>query len=586
MADPRKPGGDPEPREVTNPRGRSGSDVEVTNPRLKQRGFSVVSASSMPLPAPVAPLPAPRLEPSSPPADPLAPRPSFGKATAPSADPFAPRPTMPRASTASSPPADPFEPRPSFGKGTMSSSSSSEVLTLELPPLPSSEPMTLELPPLPSSDPFVPRPTMGKAIASSSSAPMDPFEPRPSFGKGTAPSSSSSDPLAPRPSFGKGVAPTALRGGAPRPTADFDPFVPPPPSAQAAPRVEAPPAPVVVAQIVAPTAPARAKFPIAAVASVVVVVGLGVWSFVSGGADNALYSKVEKAGMSGLWRDAVLTRGAQLNDVVVVPAVAAVANTVGRTEPDPAGARVQIVRDANARAFALPDGTVVVTVDMLKLLHSEAELAAIVAHAHAHFTLGHLDRALNAQPELKVGVRMALTGATSPGDAIIAAAMGDTASYSALDEAAADAVAVRALKVAAWDGRAMRTALESIAASEDRVWLSRHPLDDARRSALTIEEQRRLPGSNLVQGDSGRINGPEYTTRVLERLRAPVAVAVAADAPVFPTLPTESTTTTTTTAAPVAPVAPVIKKPVFKQAPKEERYLAPAPPPSSVPAPG
>jgi len=51
--------------------------------------------------------------------------------------------------------------------------------------------------------------------------------------------------------------------------------------------------------------------------------------------------------------------------------------------------RAYVAEGYTANAFALPGGTIVVTRGLLRTLHSEAELAAVLAHELAHVELGH-----------------------------------------------------------------------------------------------------------------------------------------------------------------------------------------------------
>jgi hypothetical protein len=249
---------------------------------------------------------------------------------------------------------------------------------------------------------------------------------------------------------------------------------------------------------------------------VAVVCGIIVASMVGGdGLDPGRYSADEQVALSALWRSTVGTTGRQLRNDGVSGAVGNVFGTVSRAlaVPGQAPTRLLVLSDAGVRAFALPDGTIVVSVRLLRRLDSEAQLAAVLAHALAHHALGDISRAL---PEFDHGLSLALS-ASPPTDALAAAAIGDTMVHDDVSEAAADALAIRALKIAAWDALAMRQAIEAL---KGTPWLAQHGGGPQRADALSIEERRRLPGSNLLQNDTGKSNTPEYQTRVLDGLGA------------------------------------------------------------------
>jgi hypothetical protein len=270
---------------------------------------------------------------------------------------------------------------------------------------------------------------------------------------------------------------------------------------------------------------------------VAVVCGLVVASIVGGdGLDPGRYSADEQVALSAMWRSTRATKDKHLHDEGVAGAVNSVFGTVSRALalPGQPPARVLVLSDAGVRAFALPDGTVVVSVGMLRRLGSEAQLAAVLAHALAHHALGDVSRAL---PEFDHGLSLALS-ASPPTDALAASAIGDTMVNNDVAEAAADALAIRACKIAAWDALAMRQAIEAL---KGTPWLGLHGGGPQRTDALSIEERRRLPGSNLLQNDTGKSNTPEYQTRVLDGLGAgPRPTTPASSTPLPAPLPPSS----------------------------------------------
>jgi hypothetical protein len=262
-------------------------------------------------------------------------------------------------------------------------------------------------------------------------------------------------------------------------------------------------------------------------AAALMVVAVGASLFGGGGLDTGLYTPEEWATLSALWRDTTVEKGPRPADPEVIAAVTSVYGTVARAlmAPGETPRPLLVLDEDRERAFALPDGTVVVSVGVLKRLHSEAELAALLAHVLAHQTVGDVGRGL---PKFSNGLGLALS-ATPPKEALGAAAIGDAMVNYPVSEARADALAIRALKVAAWDAQGMRKALDAMKGSP---WLGLHASWPERPAALDDEEHRRLPGSNLLQNDSGKSNVEDYETRVLEPLGIVTASSMARAAPI------------------------------------------------------
>lgn len=217
------------------------------------------------------------------------------------------------------------------------------------------------------------------------------------------------------------------------------------------------------------------------------------------------WSDADKGVMARLWRERAAAKGDVVADAKVAAAVDAVAATVLRD-----GVKsVVVVRDAAADAFALPDGGVVVTVGMLRALHNEAELAAVLAHARAHVQNGDVDRVLLEREDLRAGADAAVKGGAAAGAlALVDAA--NAAVYGIDDEVHADAEAVHALKRVNWESGALQTAVDSAPA-----WTAHHPVDDVRRAAALAEQSWHVPGSNVVVKEAGRTNAPEYSQLVI-----------------------------------------------------------------------
>lgn len=237
--------------------------------------------------------------------------------------------------------------------------------------------------------------------------------------------------------------------------------------------------------------------PLAALAVVVgvLVIGVGGGVVVLGGPDVSLTDRVA---VSGLWaKTAVVTGIPELTAAVTAVGESAVRGLPLEGAPPP---RFLVLADEQRRAFALADGSVVVSIGLLRQITSEAELAAAIAHVRAHVTLGHIKRGF----------------ADRPVDASLAA-VEEELLYDAEEEAAADAAAVHALKIGGWEPAALRILLESLQGHDD-AWLTRHPNGAERVAALKVEELKRLPETKRVVSDAGRMNTAEYTVRVLPRL--------------------------------------------------------------------
>ncbi len=235
------------------------------------------------------------------------------------------------------------------------------------------------------------------------------------------------------------------------------------------------------------------------IAGLVVVGVFVVVAIVTGGDEPAAivppWTLAEKQLVSDAWRQEAKSKG----DVVVSAGavVDAVARTVCRDADFPG---VTVLKHGKVDAWALPDGGVVVTAGLLLALHNEAELAAVTAHVYAHAQNGDVDRLLLDHPEWK-----------SAGTAAVAAVAG--ARWSIEDEVVADAVAIKELKVANWQTGALQKAVDVLGAAPaaaSSVGVVGHPVDDVRRAAVVVEQQKFLSGSNAVQRGTPKENAEPY----------------------------------------------------------------------------
>lgn len=156
----------------------------------------------------------------------------------------------------------------------------------------------------------------------------------------------------------------------------------------------------------------------------------------------------------------------------------------------PGNINLVIERNPTANASMYPNGTLVINTGLLSILHSEDELAAILAHEIAHFVLDHsvqnFNKSISRQKraEFWASFATALTAAAEtaiaekdpyyvPGVATIAVATISTSiaaelcerlgmKYSRAQETEADEAAVQLLKVLKYDTNALSTALSRI----------------------------------------------------------------------------------------------------------------------------
>ena len=321
------------------------------------------------------------------------------------------------------------------------------------------------------------------------------------------------------------VVPPARPPPVTRPSFDFDPVMAPARPAALAKVEGARPAPAPASASASASAPAPAPAAVAGPAGAVpfasrllasprfkpaagltaaVVV---VWAL----SGSATYSAEERARLGLLWRDKAAPQ--LVSDIIAVDAIRVVRDSIGGSRPrGTPEQRLRVVHQPGAHVFALVDGTLVISVDLLQVLHSEVELAAVLAHAQAHYDLGHIDRLLVTHTHLMSKVRDELDAKGSTAKALATAALGATETFTVDEEIAADAFAIASLKLGAWDGRGLRSVLEGLGRSPaGEAWLAHHPMDPTRSAAWAATETG-------TDEEIKRVNVAEYETRVLDRL--------------------------------------------------------------------
>ena len=450
-------------------------------------------------PAPPRPKPSPSAS-TSPPLDPPAP-PSRPRTSVPPGglDP-AVEPSSARRAAPSGPPLDPPMP-PARPKTSLPPGGLDPAVEPTTPRRPAPSSVSLD-PPVPPARPKT------KITGGALDPPVEPSSRRPvAPGPSTGLASGSLDPALPpaRPKtkvsggvLDPAVEPSGRRPVAPGPSSGvasggLDPVLPPA-GAQAA----------VIERPRRSRVSTRQTVLRAGVVGVVGVMALALVARVTGGDDasRAPLSLDEERAVADAWRKEGLTRmgGARNDDASVV--VGQTVSGFGRMLGERLGGRslraVVVEAPTASEIFSLPDGTVVVTTGLLSKLSSHAEFLALVAHATSHVALGHTATALGSVvPTLRAATQ---AGTSSVVDGTMTPLLREP--FSADDEEAADAFAVKAMLSTGWDTTAYERALK-IAASSSGSWASRHGVDDARLQRRGAVEP------------SGRAGEADYRTGVL-----------------------------------------------------------------------
>jgi len=150
-------------------------------------------------------------------------------------------------------------------------------------------------------------------------------------------------------------------------------------------------------------------------------------------------------------------------------------------------------------AFALPGGPIFITEGLLRLLRSEAEVAAVLGHEIGHVIGRHASARL-AKEQLTQG----LVGAVAVGSGDystvqISQLVGGMINmkYGRDDELQSDALGIRIIAEAGYDPRAMLGVMEVLAAASRNKRqpeiLSTHPAPENRAARVQAEISRRFP---------------------------------------------------------------------------------------------
>ena len=172
-------------------------------------------------------------------------------------------------------------------------------------------------------------------------------------------------------------------------------------------------------------------------------------------------------------------------------------NLVGRRVADQAGRpeltwSFGVIDSSAVNAFAAPAGKILLTSELMSILDSEDELAAVIAHEVAHVVRKHHYRVLRKQRMLEFGAQAVaikddLTGMSEKLSGMVAQVLARGLDQAAEYEADRDGMVYAAR--AGYDASALIRVMEKLAALSAKepsgeLLLSTHPSADARRIAL------------------------------------------------------------------------------------------------------
>jgi len=180
--------------------------------------------------------------------------------------------------------------------------------------------------------------------------------------------------------------------------------------------------------------------------------------------------------------------------------------------------RVYVLRNPGFNAMMAPNGMMVVWTGLLIRVGSEDELAAVVGHELAHYTMAHsLQQFRHVRATMGLGTLLStgvavVTGVFAPIGEL--AALLDALAFSRKQEAEADLLGARYLQAAGYDPRASYTVWESLLAEEEAAVVARdeplpfmrtHPAIRDRLQALqTWADAQPAPAARRTRQDRHR----------------------------------------------------------------------------------
>lgn len=160
-----------------------------------------------------------------------------------------------------------------------------------------------------------------------------------------------------------------------------------------------------------------------------------------------------------------------------------------------------VLADARTvNAFALPGGPIFITEGLLRLLRTEAEVAAVLGHEIGHVLARHSAERIAKQQLTQGLVGAVAVGSGDHGVAQAAQVAGSLVNmkYGRDDELESDRLGVRILAEAGYDPRAMLRVMEVLgkasSGSGQPEFLSTHPNPGNRSEHIRAEIAKRFPG--------------------------------------------------------------------------------------------
>ena len=151
-------------------------------------------------------------------------------------------------------------------------------------------------------------------------------------------------------------------------------------------------------------------------------------------------------------------------------------------------------------AFALPGGPIFITEGLLRLLRTEAEVAAVLGHEIGHVIARHSAERLAKQQLTQGLISAVLVGSGDYTTAQLAQMVGSMINmkYGREDELESDALGVRIMAEAGYDPRAMLRVMEVLdkasSGSRQPEFLSTHPNPGNRQEHIKAEIAKRFAG--------------------------------------------------------------------------------------------
>jgi beta-barrel assembly-enhancing protease len=151
-------------------------------------------------------------------------------------------------------------------------------------------------------------------------------------------------------------------------------------------------------------------------------------------------------------------------------------------------------------AFALPGGPIFITEGLLRLLKTEAEVAAVLGHEIGHVVARHSAERLAKQQLTQGLITAVLLGSGDYTTAQLAQMVGGMINmkYGREDELESDALGVRIVAEAGYDPRAMLRVMEVLdkasGGSRQPEFFSTHPNPGNRQEHIQAEIAKRFPG--------------------------------------------------------------------------------------------